>query len=943
MSTTATNLNGLVLADGRYRITRILGEGGMGIAYLGWDNRLETEIVLKVPHRHLLTNPEVVKRFTREIRSLVALSNPHIVRVTDVVELEGMPVSVMQYLAGGSLDDRLKELSRGSTRDRCEAVIAWLDPIAAALDFVHQNGFVHRDIKPANILFDGHGNSYLADFGVAKALADQQDSKQTSALTGTGMVLGTPDYMAPEMITTGTCDGRADQYALAITAFEVLSGRLPITAPSATAMLVAHATQRPSRLGDFLPGMPQAVTDALDRGMAKDPAKRFANCCELAQSVTRVLIATLQDPALAAQLDTVSLPMTPVSLACPSCQKSLKATAEYRGKKVTCPACRTPLLVSQDLTRLEIATAGQGSRTTAQHIPSPMTATAPQARPSSGSLPQPTGAIIRPTQAEMSPPIPSVTRSQSLPESQSAAEGNSSSLIWGIIGAAAGVIVLAIAYMFFMRSDESAPKVVENTTPPTTPVTTPVEVKPAPPINTPPATTQPIQPPADSNSPPVTTPVKVSTPPPRPAPTQPTQQPRPAPTTPQVAAKISTPAPTPPPVAPKPVVAANPLAALPDSIGLPPLPKQGEVESLTIGKLPLNAGDTLNLSLLTEIVGVKAKKKVVAAEDEPPAALNAIRMPTKREWKLQIDLVAGTKDSWEVAADPVANPQADADEKTKAVRTIVGRFMLQNGGLTFSWNPQIDAVISSLLRNAVLQLSVGGVERKLPLRAPIKMQAVKLDLNKKQFTVPFGETYGLPPAEGLVLEVLNAEGLPSGTQYNPPDRIAQNRRLQAIINPANPEVRLDFDLNHSASSGALRVEPVYVIGKGQEFDFTTDRIGKLTTTLEGNILAKERQIGGLDGELNALGRDRDRVIDLLNNAEQNEKNKFNAQLVGINGRMASRRTIRNTAFSELNMLNVQRTVLPQLQEMIKIHLAASLKFRVYYVVGDTLVELVRAE
>src|SRR5262249_28308034 len=157
---------------------------------------------------------DFARRFAREIRSLVELVHPHIVKVFDFGQHEGLPFAVLQYLPGGNLRERRRTGERGQPLPLPPADLHdWLEDIASALDFIHAQQYIHRDVKPDNILFDAHGHVYLSDFGVAKALAQSQEAAKLlpespkTALTGTGMVLGTPQYMAPELVMAGAYDG----------------------------------------------------------------------------------------------------------------------------------------------------------------------------------------------------------------------------------------------------------------------------------------------------------------------------------------------------------------------------------------------------------------------------------------------------------------------------------------------------------------------------------------------------------------------------------------------------------------------------------------------------------------------------------------------------------------------------------------------------------------
>src|SRR4051812_37213561 len=151
--TTGSNVwKGVALSHGRYVIADKLGEGGMGYVYRARDRNLDTDVVIKVPRQSMMEDPDFAGRFARETRSLVALSHPGIVKVTDVGDWDRLPFAVMQYLPGGSLEDRLTDGGQRAGLDGPARVTAWLSGVASALDFVHSQGYIHRDVKPGNIL-----------------------------------------------------------------------------------------------------------------------------------------------------------------------------------------------------------------------------------------------------------------------------------------------------------------------------------------------------------------------------------------------------------------------------------------------------------------------------------------------------------------------------------------------------------------------------------------------------------------------------------------------------------------------------------------------------------------------------------------------------------------------------------------------------------------------
>jgi serine/threonine protein kinase len=273
--------------SGRYPVLRKLGEGGMGVVYLAHDNNMNCEVVVKMPLRSALAEPGFAERFAREIRSMVVLAHPHVVKIQDVGTHDEVPFCVMQYLAGGSLHERPIPADPGSLKQ-------WLPAVATALDFVHSQGLLHRDIKPANILFDGHGNAYISDFGVAKVLADKAARMGVTQQTGEGMIVGTVGYLAQELIMGAEkITGAADQYALAATVYQVLAGRLPFEGNNASAVLVQQAAGKMPPLQQFAPHIPKALADVVEKGLSRNAARRFPTCVAFAEAVLRAIPASV--------------------------------------------------------------------------------------------------------------------------------------------------------------------------------------------------------------------------------------------------------------------------------------------------------------------------------------------------------------------------------------------------------------------------------------------------------------------------------------------------------------------------------------------------------------------------------------------------------------------------------------------------------------------------
>jgi len=324
----------------RYRIVARMGTGGMGVVYRAWDKHDERYVVIKAPKRELAGDPLFHERFARELAALKALSHPSVVPIVDVGNEDGTPFAVMPYMAGGSLKQR-RPMRQAAPVDPSH-LWRWLPAIAAALDFVHASNYVHRDVKPDNILFDGPGAPLLSDFGIATLISAAEESAAMQGLTAAGFAVGTPDYMAPELIHGTKADPRVDQYALAVVTYELLAARKPFAGPTPAAVLVAHATTAAPPLCEVRPRTPAAVSAAVARGMARKPDERFASCSAFAAAV----LAGVPQPAKPEKLQ----------LMCPQCSRLLNVKPDWAGKKGSCPECGTAIEIGADLRSLWIPT-----------------------------------------------------------------------------------------------------------------------------------------------------------------------------------------------------------------------------------------------------------------------------------------------------------------------------------------------------------------------------------------------------------------------------------------------------------------------------------------------------------------------------------------------------------------------------------------------------------
>ena len=266
-----------------YLLEEQIGQGGMAVVFRAFDVRLKRQVALKILAPVLAADEAFRRRFIRESQTAAAVDDPHIIPVFEAGEASGVLFIAMRLVRGGDLGTLLRR--HGPMQpSRAAAIVA---PVAAALDAAHEAGLVHRDVKPTNMLLDVRPGRpehvYLSDFGLSKAALGG------SMLTGTGLFLGTLDYSAPEQIQARPVDGRADQYALASAAFELLTGAPPFQRDDAIAVIYARLSEPPPVLTSRRPGLPQAADSVFARALASAPADRFGSCREFSNALRAAL------------------------------------------------------------------------------------------------------------------------------------------------------------------------------------------------------------------------------------------------------------------------------------------------------------------------------------------------------------------------------------------------------------------------------------------------------------------------------------------------------------------------------------------------------------------------------------------------------------------------------------------------------------------------------
>jgi beta-lactam-binding protein with PASTA domain/predicted Ser/Thr protein kinase len=277
MDTTLSSLHAGQLLDGRYRVGSWIARGGMATVYLGTDTKLDRTVALKVAHPELADDPEFVRRFTGEARSVARLSSPNVVAVYDQGSEAGLLYLVMEYVPGRTLRELLRERGRLSPREALDIVSGVLGGLAAA----HQAGIVHRDVKPENVLL-GDGNTVkVADFGLARAASRVSHTR-------TGMIIGTAAYLAPEQVSRSASDARTDVYAAGVMLYELLTGAQPHTGDTPLAVAYKHVSDPVPAPSGVVPGLPPALDVLVALATSRDPDLRPADAGQFLRAIADV-------------------------------------------------------------------------------------------------------------------------------------------------------------------------------------------------------------------------------------------------------------------------------------------------------------------------------------------------------------------------------------------------------------------------------------------------------------------------------------------------------------------------------------------------------------------------------------------------------------------------------------------------------------------------------
>jgi serine/threonine-protein kinase len=264
------------LFDGRYRIQRKLGAGGMADVYLAEDQELGRRVAIKILNNRHANDAQFIERFRREAKNAAALNHPNIVSIYDRGEAEDTYYIAMEFLDGRTLKELI--ISRGAAP--INVAIEYARQILSALRFAHRHGIVHRDIKPHNVLVDGEGRVKVTDFGIARA--------GTSQMTETGSIVGTAQYLSPEQARGGEVDPRSDLYSLGVVLYELLTGKTPFDGETPVEIAMKHLSTAPKPPSKLRPDIPPDLDMVVMRALAKTPDDRYQSADEMEADLERV-------------------------------------------------------------------------------------------------------------------------------------------------------------------------------------------------------------------------------------------------------------------------------------------------------------------------------------------------------------------------------------------------------------------------------------------------------------------------------------------------------------------------------------------------------------------------------------------------------------------------------------------------------------------------------
>lgn len=274
-----TFMNVTTALEGRYQVLKELGRGGMGIVFQAYDKQLKEQVAIKILSPLLSNDPEALERLKREVSSARRVTHPSVIRIHDISELNGLHFISMEYFEGTSLKDYIKKTGALSLMQALNIASQLCD----GLDAAHRQGVIHRDLKSQNIIIGANNQIKIIDFGLAR-------SGNAEGLTATGLIMGTPEYMAPEQVAGKSVDERADIYSLGIILYEMFTGRVPFTGDSAIAVGFKQLKEDPRKPCEINAQLPPEVESVILQALQKNPLSRFRSVAELKSNLERAML-----------------------------------------------------------------------------------------------------------------------------------------------------------------------------------------------------------------------------------------------------------------------------------------------------------------------------------------------------------------------------------------------------------------------------------------------------------------------------------------------------------------------------------------------------------------------------------------------------------------------------------------------------------------------------
>jgi serine/threonine-protein kinase len=265
--------------EGRYQILKELGRGGMGIVFHAYDKELKEQVAIKILSPLLSNDPDALERLKREVSAARRITHSNIIRIHDISEINGLHFISMEYFHGSSLKEHIKRNGPLSPMQGYNIAAQICDGLEAA----HREGVIHRDLKSQNVILDATNRIKIIDFGLAR-------TTHMEGMTATGLIMGTPEYMAPEQVAGKKIDERADIYSLGIILYEIFTGRVPFTGDSAIAVGFMQMKEEPAPPTQLNPGISPEVERIICKALAKDPIYRYRSIPELKRDLEAAIL-----------------------------------------------------------------------------------------------------------------------------------------------------------------------------------------------------------------------------------------------------------------------------------------------------------------------------------------------------------------------------------------------------------------------------------------------------------------------------------------------------------------------------------------------------------------------------------------------------------------------------------------------------------------------------